>query len=423
MSGVNIGKVKSRRFQKDPPRTVATLEIDSKYAPIPKDTTATLRQKTLLGETYVELAPGDRSSGMLPDGGRLAGGNVKPDVSLDDIYQAFDKPTRRAIQQWIGSNAKVIDGRAQDVSDVLGNLPGFASSADKLLAVLDERGQALHEFVRNTGIVFGALNQRANGLHDLILNSNRLFSITAQRDDALARIIQIFPTFLDESRFTLNRLKTFSRDTDPLIVDLEPVARDLGPTVRDVGALSPDLTNLFGDVDALARVAPSTLPDASRVLRGVRPVLGGLTQFLPEVNPILSFANFYRSQIADFITVGGAALGGKIPGSNPPQHYLRQLGMITPSSLALNTGRPSADRGNSYLAPNAWKRMPSLGILESFDCAPAGGVKRNPDNGTPPCYVQPPSLWDGKMFPRISRGESPVVPAPQGDGGTKPAKP
>src|SRR5690348_18042729 len=38
--------------------TDVVLEIDHKYAPIPKDTEAILRQKTLLGETYVELAPG-----------------------------------------------------------------------------------------------------------------------------------------------------------------------------------------------------------------------------------------------------------------------------------------------------------------------------------------------------------------------------
>ena len=36
----------------------ATIELDAAYAPIPDDTRAILRQKTLLGETYVELTPG-----------------------------------------------------------------------------------------------------------------------------------------------------------------------------------------------------------------------------------------------------------------------------------------------------------------------------------------------------------------------------
>src|SRR6266545_5957408 len=63
LAGVNVGKVKSKKLDKGGARTLVTLELKSQYAPIPKDTKAILRQKTLLGETYVELAPGDRSSG------------------------------------------------------------------------------------------------------------------------------------------------------------------------------------------------------------------------------------------------------------------------------------------------------------------------------------------------------------------------
>ena len=49
----------------------ALNSIDARYAPIPKDTRAILRQKTLLGETYVELSPGTASSGRVADGGDL----------------------------------------------------------------------------------------------------------------------------------------------------------------------------------------------------------------------------------------------------------------------------------------------------------------------------------------------------------------
>src|SRR5215212_8843170 len=47
----------------DDGRTNATIELDDSYAPIPKDARAVLRQKTLLGETYVELTPGTKSAG------------------------------------------------------------------------------------------------------------------------------------------------------------------------------------------------------------------------------------------------------------------------------------------------------------------------------------------------------------------------
>ena len=69
----SVGKVRDKTLDPaHPNRTVATIELDRKYAPIAKDARAILRQKTLLGETYVELTPGNkRAAGTVPDGGFL----------------------------------------------------------------------------------------------------------------------------------------------------------------------------------------------------------------------------------------------------------------------------------------------------------------------------------------------------------------
>src|SRR3712207_7425685 len=50
----------------------------------------------------------------------------------------------------------------------------------------------------------------------------RAFEVTSQERDALAETFAVFPTFLEESRQTLNRLETFSSRTEPLIRDLQP---------------------------------------------------------------------------------------------------------------------------------------------------------------------------------------------------------
>src|SRR5688572_20106018 len=55
-SGVPIGRVRAKRQEAN--RTVATLELEREYAPLRSDARATLRQKTLLGETFVELTMG-----------------------------------------------------------------------------------------------------------------------------------------------------------------------------------------------------------------------------------------------------------------------------------------------------------------------------------------------------------------------------
>src|SRR5215218_6591707 len=274
MAGVNVGKVKSKELDKGGARTVVEVQLDSAYAPIPKDTHAILRQKTLLGETYLELAPGHQSAGMLDDGDRLANSRVEDTTELDEIFTSFVPKSRQSFKDWV----KELDGaitkghRSEDLSDAFGNFEGFAVDGAKLLQVLDEQDLAVHNLIRNTGRVFAAINERRGALRELILNSKRTFEATASRDRALARTFAIFPTFLDESKATMARLEDFSRNTDPLVNDLKGPADDLGPTVRDLGDLAPDLERLFRNLGPLIRESRTGVPALTRTLEEAEPL-------------------------------------------------------------------------------------------------------------------------------------------------------
>ena len=60
MAGVNIGKVKTKELDKGAARTIVEMEVNPDFAPIAKDSKVILRQKTLLGESYIEVSPGHR---------------------------------------------------------------------------------------------------------------------------------------------------------------------------------------------------------------------------------------------------------------------------------------------------------------------------------------------------------------------------
>src|SRR6476661_10826654 len=195
ISGVSVGKVKDIVPNGETGQSDATIEMTSDYAPIPKNTKAILRQKTLLGETYVELSPGDKSAGFISENGTLPSAQVSPTVELDEIFRAFDPKTRAAFQSWMQSQAQSIAGRGQDINDALGNLAPFAEDANKLIEILNSQAGATRQLVRNTGFVFDALSQRQGQLSSLIRNSNRVFETTASRDKELAQIFHILPTF------------------------------------------------------------------------------------------------------------------------------------------------------------------------------------------------------------------------------------
>src|SRR5205807_1935549 len=58
IAGVTVGKVINKTLDPQGNRTIATVQMDTKYAPVHKDAKAILRMKTILGETYVEMTPG-----------------------------------------------------------------------------------------------------------------------------------------------------------------------------------------------------------------------------------------------------------------------------------------------------------------------------------------------------------------------------
>src|SRR5215218_6164139 len=120
ISGVPVGKVK--KVEPKSGTSQATIQLDPKFAPIPKDSKAILRQKTLLGETYVELTPGDKSSGTIPDEGRIPRMNVAPTVELDEIFRSFDAKTRTAFQRWMIEQGRAFKDHGRDLNDALGNL-------------------------------------------------------------------------------------------------------------------------------------------------------------------------------------------------------------------------------------------------------------------------------------------------------------
>src|SRR3954453_12706934 len=172
IAGVSVGKVRRKDLDKGGNRTRVLLDINTRYAPLPKDTRAILRQKTLLGETFVELTPGNPKKGTLKDHAILPNGQVEPTVELDEILRTFDPTTKAAFRDWVAESGRQIKGTAaQDLNDALGNLANFAQDGATLLKVLNEQHVAVRQLVKNTGVVFGALNERKGQLRQLAVNS------------------------------------------------------------------------------------------------------------------------------------------------------------------------------------------------------------------------------------------------------------
>lgn len=383
ISGVPVGKVV--KLELGPGETTdATIQMDERYAPIPRDSRAILRTKTLLGETFVELTPGHKQDGLLPEGGTLSDAQVSKTVELDEVFRSLDPRTRQSFQTWMQSLAVGIDGRGADLNAAFGNLAPFAEDTNRLLVTLDQQNQAVQQLISNTGYVFDALSRRSGQLTGLISSSNAVFGTIADRNQQLQDTFKAFPTFERESILTLNRLNRFTREVNPIITELRPVARQLSPTVQAAGRLAPSFRDFFVNLGPLITAARPGLPAFRTFLNDARPALGQLDPFTRSLNPFLGY-------IADFLPELDAFVGNIVaatqatPFVGKPVHYLRTGLVFSPEGLSIYPQRLATNRPNPYRFPGQLNELRSgLPVFEDRQCA--SGPRPVPD-------ISDPNTW------------------------------
>jgi phospholipid/cholesterol/gamma-HCH transport system substrate-binding protein len=386
ISGVNVGHVVNLTLDKDG-RTHATIEVASRYAPVHSDIHAILRQKTLLGETYVQLIPGSKNAPRLRDGAQLANSQVEQAVTLDDILSAFDPQTRSAFQVWMQNLAVGFNGRGSDINASFATLDPFVNDSNRLVQILTSQKGAVTGLVHNTGVVFSALAGRDHELRGLITNGERTFHAAAQSSQAFADAFRLFPAFERNSQTALRSLDSFSTDASPLLDQLRPFEQQLAPTLQTVKRFSPDFNNLLTGFGPLTRASKRGLPAFSRGLNLLTPVLGQVTPVLHNLDPFLQYAGEYVPELQAFFANVTAASEAHDTNSNnptgPQQHYLRGTQVLSPDGLSVYAHRTGVDRSNPYFQPGAFNSLASgLPVFNNSACGNPVPSVSGPANAT-----------------------------------------
>lgn len=403
IAGVNVGTVVGLRLDPQDSRTLATIEMSRQFAPIPRDTMATLRIKTLLGETYVELSTGNRSAGMLPDNGRLPDAQVEPDVTLDQILSTFDPATRRAFQTWAQAQAGAVLDRGEDINASFGDLPGFIDSSERLLTALHSQSAAVSGLFANTGEFFKAISAQRGQLSGLITASNSLFQTTAARNQQLADVFKALPNFELQSRLTLPALTSFGNRADPVVRALLPLAGELDETFKLTDRLAPQFRQLFDRLGPTVTASERGLPAFDRILDEIPPLLTAFEPFLRNGDPMVRYIGLFKSEITGFFAnVADSAQSSNGAGSEggaPYVHYVRASQTLSPDILADYPRPLGTDRNDAYRAPGSYSQLTSgLSVLDTAECS--NGNPAPPSSTTPSTLAQ---LIEKYVFRTTSR--------------------
>ncbi len=425
ISGVDVGQVISVGLDRHTGLTRAVMEIDPQFAPRPADTRAILRQKTLLGETYVELSPGTPTARKLPDGATLPRGQIAPTVQLDQILSTFDPATRQAFETWMQQQGTALTGRGQDLNAALAELYPFATNVDSVLAVLNRDSAATSTLLRDGSQVLAAVTRSPAALQQLVKNANTTFSATAAQANALAATIKAFPPFLTETKTTVDRVDRFANTTKPLVDELRPAAVKLSPALESLAVLAPQLKSLLVNVGPLTSASKAGVPATQDFLNDSVPLLTRLTPYLGGVIPVVDYINDYRREVAAFFANGTAATQATLPAAviKQPLHYVRVSLPVNPESLTDYSHRLDSNRGNPYLIPSGYSSLvQGLPVFGSYLCtsnpqptigptippslaAVLSSVYYTADPSGPPCKAQPPlgeaTTGQTQAFPQL----------------------
>jgi len=375
ISGVDVGHVVALKLGKEG-RTVTTLELSSQYAPIRADMHAILRQKTLLGETYVQLIPESQTGPFLPDGGRLPQSQVQPSVTLDDVLSAFDPKTRKDFGVWMQSVAEGITGRGEQINSDFAELQPFSEHANQLVSILASQEGAVTALIKNTGEVFDALAGRDRQFEGLISNGERTFHAAAEESAAFADAFKAFPAFEHNATVALKEFDKFSTIENPFLDEFRPTERQLSSLLEATKPFAPAFDNFLTSLGPFTQAAKRGLPKVKQVTGLTVPLLENIRPVLHNFDPFLQFASEYIPELQAFFANFTASTQAHLGNSNtqnqgPPLHYLRSMQILGPESLAIYTKRIGVNRANPYFQPGAFRALGNGGlqVFESGSCA------------------------------------------------------
>ena len=398
ISGVPVGRVVTVKESNG--KAQATLEMDSRYAPVRANMTARLREKTLLGETYVQLVPHGNIGPYVPDEGQLPERKVEPSVTLDEVLSTFDPRTRRLFQAWQQTWAASFRGRGEDINAFFASLEPFVDEANKLVRLLGTQEEAVTAAIHNTGVVFNALGGRDRQLEGLIVNGERTFRAAASASQEFADAWKALPAFEASSTRALRAIDSFQADADPYLDQFRATEIQLAPTLRALNSFAPPLKHFLTGLGGWASASEKGLPAFERSLALTTPVLQELTPLLRNLNPFLQYLGDYEPELQAFFANITAATNAtsfteNATGASAKQHYLRGMNVLTPEGLAVFQQALGTSRLNPYFQPGAFAGLASgLSVFSSSACADSA-----------PAVTGPPTETVSETTLKLLRGE------------------
>jgi phospholipid/cholesterol/gamma-HCH transport system substrate-binding protein len=309
-AGVKIGEVSNVTNRTTGNGTLAILEmeLDEEHSPIYRNATVTVRQKTLVGENYVDLNPGNPAAGEVPKKSTLPLSQDQEVAPVDKILNALDEKTRKQIShnlQVLGAGWK---GRSKDWNRLLGALKPTFADGGRVMGILEEQKEQVAALVDQTGTVLQAIANRTADMRTLVRSAKTAAEAVARRDSTLAEGLDEFPSTLRQARGSVAKLSGFASRATPVVGDLRVALRELQPVFTKLEPTARSTRQLFDELPPLLKVADPMLNRLRTFSGAAGPALPHLEASLREINPALTYLKPYNRDLGSALANFGSVL-------------------------------------------------------------------------------------------------------------------
>ena len=305
----SVGKIDNKLIGKTTYANV-TLNLGKKIAPIYNNATYIIRQKTLVGENYLEISKGDPSSGQVPPGGTLAVSQDQDAVSLDKVLNSLDPATRNAVSANLRALGAGLDGQGSNLNALFGNLQPAIDNGTSVFSALNEQRRQVADVVQQAGVVFQAIANRTADLRELVTAGKATAVAVASRDNEFESVFNKLPGTLSQVRSTIADLSSFSRTASPVVGNLTVAMRDLHPVVNVLGPTALQTNSLLHKLPALIAQANPLLRNLNSFSANGQPFFPQLTGLLDQTDPALDYLKPYYKDLVALFSNFGAGFSG-----------------------------------------------------------------------------------------------------------------
>jgi len=374
VAGRRIGSIRKITLTDDNEADVE-IAVSDEFAPLHRGTKAVIRATSLSGiaNRYIALTPGAQSEPTLEDGAVLSTEASQTPVDLDQLFDAVDPKTRKALQNVIQGSATWYDGVGKEANRGARYFNPALSTTARLVNEVVRDQRVFTDFLKSSSQVVTAVAGPPHAHSKRGSNANATAGAIAAENRSFEQALGLLPGTVRRANTTFVNLRATLDDLDTLVAASKPATKDLEPFLEQLRPLIAQARPTIADLRTLVKKQGSgndltdLLRKAPRLERAARPAFANSIEALRKSLPVLSFIRPYTPELVGWLRDFGVSTSNY----DANGHFARIQPIFNLFSITDNVASLSPDNRLQGFTTGQFRRCP-------------GTASQNPVDGSAP---------------------------------------